>query len=366
MAGMYPDNETVNMFGTPMRWPGMGSDGKFTNGSFSDPDEKPSMIPAQTLNLIIDNIAELINKLGGAPSNSGALQLAVRFTAEALARCAVARDDNGRAKIAARPSNVNPDPDDIARQGDLDEVNEALTRRLNARDGLGGPLPPHDFGEAEPGQDALTEYASRSIWGDGGAFAWNTQDPCASTYTADGVTHAAGEIFNATWVRNTHAPDGKNPINHRLTLTNTPNTNPAVFYWEDVGVDTVGFASNEAAGIVKGSRNILANPLTGEIEAVSYGQIFGGGRNLLDLFNVSTPQAAMAVLRSKCNGEGIPDFWDLCVGDYIDIPLLTVDGASYTGTRILISGFNHYKTCASRKASGIRKTTSCLLLTRSC
>jgi hypothetical protein len=73
------------------------------------------------------------------------------------------------------------------------------------------------------------------------------------------------------------------------------------------------------------------------------GQLFGGGRNLLRVFGASTVPEAMAVLHSKCNGEGIPDFWDLCIGDYLDIPSLTVDGVLYPGTRILISGFNHYK-----------------------
>jgi hypothetical protein len=129
------------MFGTQMSWPGMGPHGNFTNGSFTDPEVKPSMIPAETINLLIDNIAELIGKLGGMPANSGTLQLADRFTAEALSRRAMMRDVNGSAKIAARPANVNADPDDLVRQGDLDEVHEELTQRMNAREGLGGPLP---------------------------------------------------------------------------------------------------------------------------------------------------------------------------------------------------------------------------------
>jgi hypothetical protein len=343
MAGMYPNNQTISLFGETVEWPGMGPDGKFTNGDFGNPQVQPSRIPADTVNLLIDNISELITKLGGTPNNISVQQLADVFTAAATARKAVIRDENGRAKIAPRPASVNPDPDDIARYGEVAEVAEAQNERLNALEGRGGPIAAHDFGTATPTQHSLTQYACESIWGEGGAFAWNAADPRSSLYTLAGTTHTAGEIFNSTWVRNTYASDGTHPVNHRMVLSNTPNTEPPVFSWEDVGVDTVALASNNTPGIVKGSRSISANPLTGSIEVVSNGQFFGGGRNLLRVFGVNTVPEAMAILRSKCNSEGIPDFWDLCIGDYLDIPSLVVDGVLYPSTRILISGFNHYK-----------------------
>jgi hypothetical protein len=84
MAGMYPDNATIEMFGEQVSWPGVDAEGKFTNGRFSDPLVKPSFISAQTLNLILDNLAALITEMGGTPNNTGAHQLAILFTAAKL------------------------------------------------------------------------------------------------------------------------------------------------------------------------------------------------------------------------------------------------------------------------------------------
>ena len=42
MAGLYPDEQIINLFGTDVRWPGLDPEtGKFTNGDFSDPYKKP-------------------------------------------------------------------------------------------------------------------------------------------------------------------------------------------------------------------------------------------------------------------------------------------------------------------------------------
>ena len=76
MTGMYPDNQELDIFGEKVQWPGVDSSGKFTNGSFTDPLEKPSFIPAETINLILDNLSELIKKLGGTPNNTSPDQLA--------------------------------------------------------------------------------------------------------------------------------------------------------------------------------------------------------------------------------------------------------------------------------------------------
>lgn len=75
------------------------------------------------------------------------------------------------------------------------------------------------------------------------------------------------------------------------------------------------------------------------------------GRNLLTVLGVSTVAAAMAELNRRCNGTGKPDFSGLMIGDYLDLPSLTVGGTTYTfnanyqNLRIVISGFNHYKGC---------------------
>ena len=75
MSGMYPDNQTLNIFGESISWPGVGGDGKFTNGDFSDPAVRPSFIPAETINLILDNLSALIVSLGKTPNNTDPSQL---------------------------------------------------------------------------------------------------------------------------------------------------------------------------------------------------------------------------------------------------------------------------------------------------
>ena len=81
MAGMYPDNQNIEVFGEQVPWPGVDADGKFTNGSFSDPLVKPSFIPAGTINLILDNLAALITEMGGIPNNTDTNQLVNSLTA---------------------------------------------------------------------------------------------------------------------------------------------------------------------------------------------------------------------------------------------------------------------------------------------
>ena len=75
------------------------------------------------------------------------------------------------------------------------------------------------------------------------------------------------------------------------------------------------------------------------------------GRNLLDVFGKTTVAEVMEILHNKCNGEGKADFSGLMIGDYLDLPSLTVGGTTYTWSgayqnlRIVISGFNHYIYC---------------------
>ena len=119
MAGMYPDNQELNIFGEKVQWPGVDSSGKFSNGSFKNPLEKPSFIPAETINLILDNLSELITKLGGTPDNTSIDQLAKLFTVAATANAGIMRDASGRAKVAAPKAD-----DDIARKAEVDSGNE--------------------------------------------------------------------------------------------------------------------------------------------------------------------------------------------------------------------------------------------------
>ena len=72
---LYPNEEEITMFGEKIKYPGL-KDGKFTNGSFSDPKQLASFIPAETLNLILDNLGEAIKSVGLEPNNTDIDQLA--------------------------------------------------------------------------------------------------------------------------------------------------------------------------------------------------------------------------------------------------------------------------------------------------
>ena len=115
MAGMYPENQELSIFGEKVQWPGLDKNGKFTNGSFTDPLDKPSFIPAETLNLILDNLGGLITKLGGTPNNTSAEQLAELFVSAAVSNKGIMRDADGRAQVAAPTAK-----DDIARKAEVD------------------------------------------------------------------------------------------------------------------------------------------------------------------------------------------------------------------------------------------------------
>jgi hypothetical protein len=68
-TGLYPNDQVIEVFGEQVKWPGLGPDGKFTNGSFKDPLIKPSFIPAETLNLLLDNMQMVIEAAGLEPNN---------------------------------------------------------------------------------------------------------------------------------------------------------------------------------------------------------------------------------------------------------------------------------------------------------
>lgn len=72
---MYPDNQELTLNGEKVMWPGVDASGKFTNGDFNDPLVPPSFIPAETINLILDNLAGLIKRSGGSPNNTSLTQL---------------------------------------------------------------------------------------------------------------------------------------------------------------------------------------------------------------------------------------------------------------------------------------------------
>ena len=245
------------------------------------------------------------------------------------------------------------------------ENKQEFVSRLNAVEGRGGPVAAHDFGSETPEDEELTQYTCEAIWGAGGVFTWNAENPAASTYEIGERIHTADEIFNSTWVRNTY-----NGINHRLVLVNTPNTEPAVFAWEDVGYDTVGLANEELAGLVKSGGDIDVDPITGivRIRDAALDRSAGSAalvdeskaRNLLDVLGIREVHSdepatleevaqVMQILREKINADGESDFSGLRYADYLDMPSLNDGSTTYTwnGTyknlRIMIAGFNIYK-----------------------
>ncbi len=72
---MYPVDENVVINGENQKYPGMGEDGKFLSGSPTDPLQKASYLPGETINLILDNISNVIAAAGMEPNNSGLTQL---------------------------------------------------------------------------------------------------------------------------------------------------------------------------------------------------------------------------------------------------------------------------------------------------
>jgi hypothetical protein len=110
-----------------------------------------------------------------------------------------------------------------------------LITKYQAIKGYGGYLAPHDFGSAIPSQEELTSYALEQI---------KITEPL--------------DIFNATHVKNTWVnPDtAENPAGAQdggvWVLTNTPNTEPAVFEWINNGPGDVRYGSNTEYGVVKG------------------------------------------------------------------------------------------------------------------
>jgi hypothetical protein len=122
----------------------------------------------------------------------------------------------------------------------------ALRAQIDLGQGKGGALSAHDFGSSAPTQEELIGYACRDIWGDGGTFTFDAENPRNSAYDIGGVTHTAGEIFNNTWVRNEYENE-----NHKWVLTNTPDTDPPVYNWADAGQDVVSGATATYAGVAK-------------------------------------------------------------------------------------------------------------------
>lgn len=80
---MYPYETSVIIDGEPVSYPGLRN-GKFTSGDPNDPAHKPSFIPAESINLIIDNLSKVIEFCGLSPNNTSINQLKEAFQSKFL------------------------------------------------------------------------------------------------------------------------------------------------------------------------------------------------------------------------------------------------------------------------------------------
>lgn len=165
-----------------------------------------------------------------------------------------------------------------------------VNSRLNALEGRGGPVGSYDFGKTFPNeldtddsQKVLTVMVD-NIWPGNGGITWETPLSNSTFKDAIGIERTVGEIFNATWIRNSY--DGT-----RIVLTNTPDTTPPVFSLQNVGVDVVGYANETTAGIVRtgSGSDMITNQSTGDI-SIDDSKGYSIWNRITALFN-STQQA---------------------------------------------------------------------------
>lgn len=132
MSGMYPDNQEMEILGKKLLYPGVDENGKFTNGDFNDTEKPASFIPAETMNLIIDNLSELIKACGKEPNNNEVAQLVSLITREKTAKSLIQRDENGRAKIETPAEN-----EDIANKKYVDNNSiQNLLKTFDQKEGI--------------------------------------------------------------------------------------------------------------------------------------------------------------------------------------------------------------------------------------
>ena len=181
------------------------------------------------------------------------------------------------------------------------------------------------------------------------------------------------EVQSGAWNRyagyTTSAPSA---FKHKLVFVKAGTANKGkVFYlngdFEQIGTDELNFTESNFSPFAIANKAVIRDKdgrfrakAPKDSEDVARKQEFDEatantgsteGRNLLTVLGVTTVAEAMEVLHERCNGKGVADFSGLMIGDYLDLPSLTVDGTTYTwnatyqNLRIVISGFNHYIHC---------------------
>ena len=119
----------------------------------------------------------------------------------------------------------NIEAEDVKQNAELKKHQDNIYDLQARTKGIGGYLNAYDFGKATPTQDELNQYALAQI----------------SNITSK------EQIFNQTKVKNLF--DG-----NIWVLTNTPDSDPVVYDWANVGTEYINVANNDGSqGIVTGS-----------------------------------------------------------------------------------------------------------------
>lgn len=80
---MYPKDEVLDIDGEKILFPCL-ENGKFTNGDFNNPEKLASFIPAETVNLILDNLESVVKSAGLEANNFEQDQLLKAIRKEAI------------------------------------------------------------------------------------------------------------------------------------------------------------------------------------------------------------------------------------------------------------------------------------------
>jgi len=362
MNSMFPNNQVIEIFGEDLLWPGVDSNGKFTNGSFSDPLIKPSFIPAETLNLIIENIQSVILEAGLTPNTIEPDQLA-----RALLTM-LQKDDRydllDDYPVAASTVNINIS---VGGEQEIDGIPCTIGQMVFLKN--------------------QTDKRENGFW-EVRLGEWNR-------YT--GYTSTTPNIFNGKFILIKNGISNKGKVYYLLDDISVVDTTPLDFKEHKLlGVLIKVFESNEElplatksslGGLLSSSEpgKLWINPDTGVatvngydhiwIKAHAYAdQVEGYGRDLMlvelgygieEMTTQSLRNEAIAEVMAKIrirmnnnseiDGSGIPDVRGLAVGDWLDgldlSGIAAPSGGSapqawndtYKNNRILIAGFNSYK-----------------------
>ena len=123
---LYPQDQEINMFGEILKYPNMGEDGKFTNGSFSDPKIKPSFIPAETINLILDNLENVMKEANIETNTENTNQLK-----DAVKKIINNSQNNLEAKISKETTDRTQA--DTALQNNINTEKARITKEITDR-----------------------------------------------------------------------------------------------------------------------------------------------------------------------------------------------------------------------------------------